>query len=110
VVDMVDQQSIGNLYEFTVHVYPSELAWFWAFGLSCRVETARSFYRKPFVSSQSLVISRVYLSVSGLCQANQAKRVPIAQPPIQKHRRDQYALQPIENVKACFDLPPPLMR
>jgi len=92
---MVGQHSVGNLYEFTVHVYRSEPGCFWASRSSYRVEIARPLYRKPFVSSQALVVGRVHLCVLRLRHANQAKRIPVAQPSIQKHRQHSQMANPI---------------
>jgi len=104
---MVDYHSLRHFDNFLMQVYQGYSFPFAPSHLSYRVEIACSLLCKPFVFSQPLVISRVHLCVSGLCHPNPPERIPVAYPPIQKHWPNDYAFKPIEDVNACFDLPPP---
>jgi hypothetical protein len=87
-IDMVNKQVVGNLAYLTMHEY---LALFSIFipDTTGGIKISALLDSAPFVFRQAAVIVRIDDCVLALCQRDSAEGVPVANPPIQKHRQSQ---------------------
>ena len=86
-VSMVDNSAFANFDDLPVHVHDGVLAGFSDWLASDGIEIAFSFYAKPFVFADSVVVARVNNSVMRLREPNPPKSITIAHPAVEQQGR-----------------------
>ena len=93
-VYVVGDSAFANLDDFPVHPYGGVPAGLSDWLASDGIETASSFFAKPFVFPQSFVLARINYGVLGLREPNPPKSITIARPPVEQYRSDEEPLEP----------------